>query len=116
MPSSAFGILPFYLLVCKIPAAFAAMESPLVELNVGGKVFLTLRTTLTSRPMSLLTSMLNPEFGAPSRTVDAQGRIFIDRCSGGAVWPPQALHLQPAGPACCSCNDMKAQCRSKQSR
>eukprot|EP00929_Paragymnodinium_shiwhaense_P090955 TRINITY_DN51026_c0_g1_i1.p1 TRINITY_DN51026_c0_g1~~TRINITY_DN51026_c0_g1_i1.p1 ORF type:complete len:289 (-),score=56.26 TRINITY_DN51026_c0_g1_i1:107-973(-) len=49
-----------------------------IELNVGGRVFVTSRGTLTSEPDSMLARLLSGESSFSDR-VDSSGRIFIDR-------------------------------------
>lgn len=48
-----------------------------IELNVGGHVFTTLRSTLCKHEESMLCSMFSGDF-APALQ-DCQGRYFIDR-------------------------------------
>ncbi len=51
-------------------------DSEIVELNVGGSLYTTTRTTLTSCPNSMLARMLD---GPIPVACDQQGRVFIDR-------------------------------------
>ena len=82
-----------------------------VTLNVGGRLFTTTRTTLTSEPDSVLGRMFDPTSPLPpARMID--GAYFIDAnpaifevgvisftelCShffkGGARFPPSQMHL-----------------------
>ena len=75
-------IVPKRRYFANVQAAMAAASAPepdeLVELNVGGSVFLTTRATLCAgaEPSSMLSALLNS--GLPSSR-DSCGRLFIDR-------------------------------------
>lgn len=58
----------------------ASPAGAVVSLNVGGRRFEVTRDALCAQPSSMLARMFDPEsrFGTP--TLDAQGRVFIDRC------------------------------------
>ena len=81
-----------------------------VTLNVGGRLFTTTRTTLTSEPDSVLGRMFDPTSPLPpARMID--GAYFIDanpaifevgvmflqnrvyHFKGGARFPPSQMHL-----------------------
>jgi len=59
----------------KIESIFTDTEN-VIELNVGGQVMTTLRSTLTKHPNSMLAAMFS---GLHKLTKDKKGRIFIDR-------------------------------------
>ena len=84
-------------------------EGEVVTLNVGGRLFTTTRTTLTSEPHSVLGRMFDPTSPLPpARTID--GAYFIDAnpaifevpffvelslpfFKGGAGFPPSQMHF-----------------------
>lgn len=47
----------------------------IIELNIGGTIYLTIKSTLLSEPDSLFESILNQE----SKPIDSNNRLFIDR-------------------------------------
>ncbi|XP_062857012.1 BTB/POZ domain-containing protein KCTD16a [Trichomycterus rosablanca] len=53
--------------------------SDVIELNVGGQVYYTRRTTLTSMPNSLLGKMFSKKEISGDMARDTRGRYFIDR-------------------------------------
>ncbi len=53
------------------------MNNEIVELNVGGTIYSTSRTTLASYPNSMLACMVSQ--GALPTALDSMNRIFIDR-------------------------------------
>ncbi len=53
-----------------------ASESPVLTINVGGKLFTTRLSTLTRYPGSFLEAMFSGRFKSQS---DAEGHVFIDR-------------------------------------
>ncbi len=60
------------------------MATDIVALNVGGKVFKTTLSTLTSEPESLLWTMFHPDSpmkaaGVEAAKKDEEGAYFIDR-------------------------------------
>lgn len=52
------------------------MESPIIKFNVGGKIFMTLRPTITKYPESLLAIIIS---GRHTIIKDENGCVFIDR-------------------------------------
>ena len=54
-------------------------ESQVVELNIGGCLFTTTRSTLCKFPESMLATMFSSTADIPPAHTDSQGRFFIDR-------------------------------------
>ena len=54
-----------------------------LRLNVGGTIFETSRTTLTSDPDSILSRMFEPNSNLPPATVTKGGAYLIDACPRG---------------------------------
>ena len=54
-----------------------------LRLNVGGTMFETSRTTLTSDPDSILSRMFEPNSNLPPATVTKGGAYLIDACPRG---------------------------------
>ena len=52
-----------------------------LQINVGGRVFLTSRATLCSQPGSMLAALFDADSNFQRRTVDDEGRAFLDRNS-----------------------------------
>jgi hypothetical protein len=56
--------------------SICCLSGEIVELNVGGSLYTTTRTTLTSCPNSMLGRLLD---GSLPAACDQHGRVFIDR-------------------------------------
>ncbi|XP_056139916.1 BTB/POZ domain-containing protein KCTD14 [Lampris incognitus] len=61
---------------CGKQSSTAVLQSPVVQLNIGGRLFCTSLNTLRKHPDSKLADMFS---GQPKLRTDPEGRYFIDR-------------------------------------
>ncbi|KAM7168339.1 BTB/POZ domain-containing protein KCTD8 [Macrochelys suwanniensis] len=73
------GILPISDMGSSAAAPSCSPFPEVVELNVGGQVYVTKHSTLLSVPDSTLASMFSPRRGSQAAARDSRARFFIDR-------------------------------------